>query len=199
MNSIILYRFYKRVLLILLIFMSLYVASLFSSCGTSNAEDTGATSRSQSQTKTVDDVINENINQSKTVETSSAGDDEPEIKADNIANINGTVDMDLSAMSATMCYSQVYEFYTNPAEYIDKTIKIKGLINKVIDPSTENTYYICSVMDATQCCTQGLEFIPDNWVKEYDNTTQCVTGVFNTYIENGIMYCTLKNAIITGE
>ncbi|MBC5999125.1 hypothetical protein H8876_03815 [Clostridiales Family XIII bacterium BX16] len=61
------------------------------------------------------------------------------------------------------------------------------------------TYYACIIQDALACCTQGLEFVlagehtyPDDYPKEGEEIT--VTGIFDTYEEDGFKYCQLINA-----
>ena len=56
-------------------------------------------------------------------------------------------------------------------------------------------------MDATACCAQGIEFnptddytYPDDFPLDGDTVT--VEGEFDTYVEDGYKYCTLRNAKI---
>ncbi|MCR5417437.1 MAG: hypothetical protein K6E84_00800 [Lachnospiraceae bacterium] len=118
---------------------------------------------------------------------------------DVAATADDTVDLDLTNLSSTMVYSEVYNMMTVPEDYIGKTIKMNGTYVYYKDATTGNEYFSCIIQDATACCSQGIEFIltedyryPDDYPAE--GTTICVSGVFDTYEENGVKYCTLRNA-----
>lgn len=104
-------------------------------------------------------------------------------------------DIDLTTMSSTMVYAEVYNIVMSPKDYIGKTVKMSG--ECMITPSEDNTkvYYACLIKDATACCSQGLEFEleDDNNYPEAGETVT-VSGVFGTYEENGVLYCHLENA-----
>lgn len=109
------------------------------------------------------------------------------------------VDVDLTALSSTMVYSEVYNMMTTPNVYIGKTIRMSGLCNIYHDEETGNYYYTCIIQDATACCAQGIEFVltadyacPGDYPEQGD--TVCVTGTFDTYMEGDYMYCTLREA-----
>ena len=106
-------------------------------------------------------------------------------------------DYDLTKMNTTMAYSQVNNFWTAPDDYMGKIIKIRGTF-KVITDNGRN-YYSCNIGDATACCTAFLEFVlkddlkyPDDYPKPDEEIT--VMGEFETYLENGNVFCQLKNA-----
>lgn len=108
-------------------------------------------------------------------------------------------DVDLTALSSTMVYSEVYNMMTAPSDYIGKNVKMKGAFSYYQDPNTGNEYYACIIQDATACCAQGIEFVlagdhkyPDDYPEMNSEIT--VAGVFDTYMEGEYMYCTLKNA-----
>ena len=54
--------------------------------------------------------------------------------------------------------------------------------------------------DATACCSQGIEFVlaGDTGAEAYPpvDTEITVTGTFQTYDENGILYCHLVDATL---
>ena len=68
--------------------------------------------------------------------------------------------------------------------------------------STDKYYHYCIIQDATACCAQGMEFVwdddshvyPDDYPAENSNIV--VTGVFETYREDGDknLYCRLSDA-----
>ncbi|MGN0469194.1 MAG: hypothetical protein ACI4GY_10770 [Acutalibacteraceae bacterium] len=109
------------------------------------------------------------------------------------------VDVDLTALSSTMVYSEVYNMVTTPADYMGKTIKMDGAFSVYHDEQTGKDYFACIISDATACCQQGLEFVLDGdytYPDDYPElgTEIAVTGVFDTYEENGQQYCQLINA-----
>lgn len=109
--------------------------------------------------------------------------------------VSQTVDLDLSQMNTTMVYSQLADMMENPDSYVGKTIKIAGQFTLSENTETKQKYYNVTVIDATNCCRQGLEFIwedhkyPDDYPAVNSNIE--VTGVFETYDENGLTYCHL--------
>ena len=114
---------------------------------------------------------------------------------------DGGIDVDLTVLSSTMVYSEVYNMMASPEEYIGKTVKIKGQFSCYFNESTGNYYFACINQDATACCAQGIEFVltgehtyPDDYPEVYDEI--CVVGVFDTYQEDGWTYCTLRNATL---
>lgn len=109
------------------------------------------------------------------------------------------VDVDLTALSSTMVYSQVYNMMVTPENFTGKVVKMQGSYSCFYDSTTGNYYYACIIQDATACCSQGIEFIltddykyPQDYPTDGDIIT--VQGVFDTYYEGENMYCTLRNA-----
>ena len=111
----------------------------------------------------------------------------------------GPVDVDLTKLSATMVYSEVYNMLSSPEKYLGKTIKMTGRFNCI---NENNRYYFCCIIsDATACCAQGLEFVlkdggkyPDDYPPLESEIT--VTGIFDTYMEGTTPYCQLINAVM---
>ncbi|MBR6478175.1 MAG: hypothetical protein IKS85_06975 [Lachnospiraceae bacterium] len=108
-------------------------------------------------------------------------------------------DIDLTIMSATMIYSEVYNMMNQPEDYIGKVIKIEG--QYAIAEGEGIRYDLCIIKDATACCAQGMEFCltedyvyPDAYPNEGDEIV--VMGTFETYMEGEYMYCTLRNAVL---
>lgn len=109
------------------------------------------------------------------------------------------VDIDLTKLSSTMVYSEVYNMMSKPENYIGKKIKMKGMFSYFKVPETNNEYFSCIISDATACCSQGIEFVlddnrsyPDEYPKVGSEIT--VVGTFETYKEFDVMYCRLANA-----
>ena len=78
-------------------------------------------------------------------------------------------DCDLTKMSSTMVYSTVYAMLTAPDDYIGKTVRVTGNLNKYTDESTGKTYYSVLIADATACCQQGLEFDMGSGFSDFDS------------------------------
>ena len=115
------------------------------------------------------------------------------------------VDVDLTVLSSTMVYSEVYNMlYYDPESYYGKTIKMTGVFSiyqMVVDGVTQPdpVAYGCIIADATACCAQGMEFVlegdftyPDDYPELGTEIT--VIGEFQPYEENGMTWYHLINA-----
>ena len=80
-------------------------------------------------------------------------DEEPKI----LSTVEG-VDIDLTALSSTMIYSEVYNMMYIPEEYVGKTIRMGGAFSAFHDDTTGKDYFACIIQDAAACCAQGIEF-----------------------------------------
>ncbi len=101
-------------------------------------------------------------------------------------------DIDLTKLSSTMVFSEVYNMMISPEEYEGKTIKAEGIF-QVFQDSDNKNFYALVIADATACCQQGLELIwdgnpayPDDFPKE--NSEIEITGVYKSYMEEGNTY-----------
>lgn len=65
-----------------------------------------------------------------------------------------TVDIDVSAMSVTMAFSQMSNIYASPDDYAGKTIKVAGKFE------VYNGYDYIVVSDSTACCDVGIQLMP---------------------------------------
>ena len=108
------------------------------------------------------------------------------------------IDVDLTALSDTMVYAEVFNMIMNPENYEDKIVKMKGQFVVFEDMENGNPFYACVIPDATACCLQGFEFVP---LSEYDypnnypeiDSEITIIGKFE-YDENNFGYCRLINA-----
>ncbi len=111
------------------------------------------------------------------------------------------VDVDLTQLSSTMVYSEVYAMVYEPEQYVGKTVKMHGLF--ATQEYNGVRLYACIVQDATACCSQGLEFeleedlvYPDDYPEPGAEIT--VVGTFDFYEEkdggNTYLYLVLRNA-----
>lgn len=111
------------------------------------------------------------------------------------------IDVDLTKLSSTMVYSEVYNTMVSPDNYTGKTLKMNGAFAYYEDSETKKQYFACIIADATACCSQGLEFILTG---DHTYPNDCpelgseimVTGTFEIYTESGFQYCRLKDATI---
>ena len=105
------------------------------------------------------------------------------------------VDVDLSVLSGTMVYAEVYRIMSAPYDYAGKTIKVKGTYTASYYEPTQKYYSYVVVADATACCSQGFEFewvgksYPEDYPDEGDTIE--VVGVFDSYDELGMTYYSL--------
>ena len=109
------------------------------------------------------------------------------------------VDVDLTQMSSTMVYSEVFNMVNEPDDYLGKMIKMEGTFSLYHDENTGKDYYACIIQDATHCCSQGIEFElsedyknPGSLMTEGDTVT--VVGEFDQYTEGDLVYYTLRDA-----
>ena len=109
------------------------------------------------------------------------------------------VDLDLTQISGTVVYSQVYDMMVEPENYIGQRVKMKGSFSYYQDPDTKREYFACIIADATACCAQGIEFVWEgehSYHRDYPplETEITVTGTFGTYYEDDFMYVQLVDA-----
>lgn len=157
---------------IICLFLALIMTVSFAACG--EAQNTQSDSSS-----TENDVKNENVSIADT----------------------GDIDVDLTALSSTLVYAEVYNMVSTPDDYLGKKVKMQGAFSVYEDDQTGNRYFACIIADATACCSQGLEFeltgehaYPNDYPQLGDDIT--VTGTFETYDEDGYTYCRLRDAVM---
>lgn len=112
---------------------------------------------------------------------------------------SSAIDVDLTLLSSTMVYSEVYNMMCTPDDYIGKTVKMQGQFSVYHDENTGNDYFACVIADATACCQQGMEFVLEgdySYPEDYPElgTEITVVGEFETYYEGEDMYCHLNRA-----
>ena len=118
------------------------------------------------------------------------------------AQTSGALDVDLTTLNSTMVYSEVYNMMCEPDRYLGKRIKMNGQFAVYENPNTGAVYTACIIMDATACCSQGLEFVlagEPSYPADYPEpgTEITVVGTFQTYEENGYMDYHLVDAEMT--
>ncbi|MBQ9015281.1 MAG: hypothetical protein IJ109_04110 [Firmicutes bacterium] len=110
-------------------------------------------------------------------------------------------EIDLTTMSATMVYSEVFDMIYKPEEYMGKTIKMRGILNAVYNEEDNTIIFACIIQDATACCEQGVEFHLKEDPEEFPEggTEVTVVGTYDTYERDGEEYCYLKDAVFLDE
>ena len=114
------------------------------------------------------------------------------------------VDLDLSVLSGTVVYAQVYNIMCDPEPYIGKVIKMAGYYDAFESTERDIVYHACVIPDATACCQQGIEFVwagehawPDDYPEE--TTDIIVTGRLEMYTEGEYKYLHLVDSEVTWE
>lgn len=170
--------------------------------------ESGTDSRQTNQPTGVNDVLQAGISQENAQSAGNGtagkllGDDAQSGTETAGHAVPDSIDVDLTKLSSTMVYSEVFNMMSKPEDYIGKTIKMDGQFTVYHDDTTGNNYFACIIQDATACCAQGMEFVltedysyPKDYPSEGDEVA--VVGVFDTYMEGDYKYCTLKDAVLT--
>lgn len=85
-------------------------------------------------------------------------------KGETTAAEDRRVDVDLTQLSSTMVYAQVFDMLVSPDTYVGKTIRMRGTFTQyraaeespVLIPGRQ--YFACVITDALACCSQGIDF-----------------------------------------
>jgi uncharacterized membrane protein YcgQ (UPF0703/DUF1980 family) len=174
-------------------------------------KDVSATEATEEVTQEVTDKTTQEVAEEVTQETAtqeaadnttgetsiSTSEDKTEIADnDSAASKAGGIDVDLTLLSSTLVYSEVYNIMTQPDSYIGKKIRIKGTTAVYHDDTDDNDYYACVIKDATACCAQGIEFQLKNGSYPAVDSEITVSGTFSSYDIEGAIFYTLKDAVI---
>lgn len=107
-------------------------------------------------------------------------------------------DLDLTELSSTMVYSEVFNMLNEPDNYVGKKIKMRGAFGYYIDDE-DNYHFGCVIADATACCAQGIEFVltdelvyPDEYPEIGTEIT--VIGDFDYYFDGNFINAVLYDA-----
>lgn len=177
------------------VFLIALTLCLLAACGNHNDRDATVSN------STNDPAPNPSTSQVQPTEEESQG-----ATSDPVQSADG-IDVDLTKLSSTMVYSEVYNMMYSPDDYVGKTIKMEGQF-AIYQATDENgalipgqIYFACVIADATACCSQGLEFVlagehtyPDDYPELGNEIT--VIGTFELYEEGGFQYCRLADAEI---
>lgn len=183
--------------------LSLTVSILIILVSLAGCSDPNSGRPGNSSVQGVNDVLKAGMDaeDGKTAETEETGKATESVTVDVSGRYSDGVDIDLTKMSSTMVYSEVYSMLMSPDDYIGKTIKMTGSYSVYEDAQTGDKYFACVIQDATACCGQGMEFVlvdeyeyPNDYPELGEEIT--VTGVFDTYLEGKFRYCTVRDAVL---
>lgn len=93
--------------------------------------------------------------------------------------IPSKIDFDFTKMNFNMALSLIYDIMVEPENYLNKTIKIEGQYDTIVEDDIR--YFAVIDWDLTGCCPAGLNFIPPDSMKFPEDfpeleTTITVTG-----------------------
>lgn len=106
-------------------------------------------------------------------------------------------DLDLTQMSKTMVYAQVYNITMDADSYFGSKIKMSGEFMTVHDDTEDIDRYCCIVKDATECCMTGFELQFDGeFTPPEEGAEITVEGQLDFYEQEGARYLFLGHAVI---
>lgn len=112
--------------------------------------------------------------------------------------------VDLTALSSTMVYAEVFAMMSSPEDYVGKTVRMQGIFSKgqlyaAGSLNDGGTVFACVIQDATACCAQGIPFelagdhtYPQDYPELGDTIT--VVGTFEIHHQEGMQFCRLRDA-----
>ena len=100
------------------------------------------------------------------------------------------VDLDLTKLSGTMVYAEVFNMRYEPENYYGKVVRIEGFFSAYPNPETGEYYFNCIVPDATACCSQGIRFEPSDALVYPDDFPEngVTVTVCGTYTQDDASY-----------
>ena len=192
----------RNTMLAVTLFLALIVLTACSGKG-GEKEIQGSAAASQAETPADETVVlsGDEVNASDALPTEQAAEAAVETAKNQQMEKDRPIDVDLSTISGTVVYSQVYDMMMQPETYLGQRIRMKGAFSYYQDPDTKQEYFAVVIADATACCAQGIEFVWEGehtYPQDYPplETEITVTGTFGTYEENGYSYLQLTDAEI---
>lgn len=156
------------------------------------------TSESTKEETTTEKETTETTTEKETTETTTEEETVEDIPKEATV-VPPEIDVDLTTLSSTMVYSEVYNMMTAPDSYLGKTVKMSGPFAVYVDDEKGKTYFACIIKDAAACCSQGIEFQLEgdySYPEDYPAVDDIITvvGTFSVYEEDGYIYATLLDA-----
>lgn len=171
---------------LLSVIVVLAMTCMLAACGSEG----GTASKTTSTVKSID----EDVSAADTREIDAVDDKLAEADKQAAASSSGEIDVDLTKLSSTMVYSEVYNMMTEPEKYYGKKVRMNGTTSIYHDETDGNDYYACVIKDATECCAQGIEFVLNDGKYPEANSNVTVTGTFSSYKIGDYEYYTLVDA-----
>lgn len=125
----------------------------------------------------------------------SAPSEEPTRLSVSTASNSAEVDVDLTQISDTVRFAELYNITLDPKSHEGKTIRMSGQFREFPYLEGGQTYYAVVVQDAGACCIQGLEVVLDEEsTASYPENDSMVTveGTLETYESGTIVYSRLR-------
>ena len=125
----------------------------------------------------------------------------PAVSGSNPAD-NNAVDIDLTVLSSTMVYSEVWNMTFRPDTVLGKRVKMAGAFSSKPSEFTDEQLFSCIVKDATACCAQGIQFVLEGdytWPEDYpeEGSEITVEGIFDLYEMGAMEFCRLIHATMS--
>ena len=132
-------------------------------------------------------------------EPSSQPESQPESQSEASSDTE-TAEVDLTGMSSTMVFAEVYNMMVEPESYEGKTVRMQGELVSYPHPFTGEDCHAVIVKDALACCAQGFQFQPAEGVTlPADGAEVTVTGVYTldeSLMDQGIMMSYLAECAV---
>ena len=125
----------------------------------------------------------------------SAPSEEPTRLSVSTASNSAEVDVDLTQISDTVRFAELYNITLDPKSHEGKTIRMSGQFREFPYLEGGQTYYAVVVHDAGACCIHGLEVVLDEEsTASYPENDSMVTveGTLETYESGTIVYSRLR-------
>lgn len=103
---------------------------------------------------------------------------------------------DPARIERELAYVEAVNMNIWPENYVGKTRTVSGQSTSSYFAVTDKTYHSIAVPNKDGTYTEEVEYLTADGTYPADGIPVTVTGKFETYMENGIQYCRLKDAKI---
>lgn len=191
----------KSILLVAMLTIAAGVTGCGSSENTYLSNNSSVDHQGTANSAEVDSITESGENTAIGSDTEAPSNTDP--SSDSTGSGDGEIDIDLTKLSSSMVYAQVYDMVYNGDNYIGKKVKAKGPFSYYQEPDGRE-FFAVIISDATACCSQGIEFVLDGDYSYPDDypaigTDITVVGKFNYYKENYYTYCQLTDATMEAD
>lgn len=147
------------------------------------------------------DNDNSNLISEESIKESIGQAIEKEDETVEIETVEEAIDVDLTKLSSTMVYAEVYNIVNYPDDYEGKTIKLKGSYFGTFVEESGQYFHAVVIADAIGCCAQGLDFVitgaGDNFVYPNEGDEIEMIGVIESYVDEGTTYYRIRTEGLT--